>query len=139
MMRSGPSKGAERAVGLLIPPACREEVLGDLHERYMGPSRYFADALTTVPLVILARIRRTTDASVALMEALVLYLAFVGAAKYRDDTLLESPWGLARLAIPSAVTLLFLALHDAYAGPGRRSTLNGPVFAVDLVAWCLRG
>ena len=29
-MRSGPSKAAEAIVALLLPPACREEVLGDL-------------------------------------------------------------------------------------------------------------
>ena len=33
-MRLRPSKTAEAIVALFLPPACREEVLGDLHERY---------------------------------------------------------------------------------------------------------
>jgi hypothetical protein len=34
----------EALVGLLTPPACRDHVLGDLHERYSSPAQYLVDA-----------------------------------------------------------------------------------------------
>ena len=129
----GPPRTLEMLIGLLIPPACREEVLGDLHERYNGRLRYLGDVLSTVPLVILSRIRRTTDFQVLLMEAFVLFLSFWGAARFEDAVFLDDPLGLLRLAIPAATALLGLVLEDAYATPGRRSPLKpirAPLFGV---------
>ena len=60
-MASGPPKTFEALVAVVIPPACREEVLGDLHERYRSTRRYGLDVASTVPLVILSRIQRTAD------------------------------------------------------------------------------
>ena len=54
----------EKIVGIFIPPACREEVLGDLRERNDGVQLFIYDALRTIPLVIVSRIRRTTDSVV---------------------------------------------------------------------------
>ncbi|HEV3039193.1 MAG TPA: serine hydrolase [Candidatus Angelobacter sp.] len=54
-MRSRPSKTAETIVAVFVPPTCREEVLGDLHERYRSPGQYALDAMRTVPLVIYSR------------------------------------------------------------------------------------
>ena len=75
-MNPGPSKAAEAIVAVFLPPACREEVLGDLHERYRSPRQYGLEALRTVPLVILSRIRRTADPQVILMQAFALYVSF---------------------------------------------------------------
>ncbi len=61
-MRSRPSKTAEAIVAIFLPPACREEVLGDLHERYRSPGQYALDAIRTVPLVIYSRIIRAYPA-----------------------------------------------------------------------------
>ena len=110
-MKAVPSKTAEAVLGILLPPACREQVLGDLHERYTGPVRYFGDALSAVPCVIISRIRRTTDTQVLLMEAFALYLSFVGVAWISGQSaFLFEPWGLLRLAIPTAVVLVALVL-----------------------------
>lgn len=111
----------EAPIGLLIPPACRDEVLGDLYQRYAGPRQYLLDALHTVPLVIASRVRRTTDPAVLLIEALALYLSFLLGAWYIDRALLAAQWGLWRLAIPAAAALLAMVLRDAYATPGIRS------------------
>ncbi|HYW44717.1 MAG TPA: hypothetical protein VE959_17780 [Bryobacteraceae bacterium] len=126
-MGAPPHRIAEAVVGFLLPPACREEVLGDLHERSAGTVRYLAEALGVVPLVIVSRVRRTLDPQVTLMEAFVLYLSFTGAAEYRDRALVSGSWGLTRLAIPAAVALLALKLYDAYAKPGKRGPLAGAV------------
>lgn len=105
----------EAAVQFLLPPACREEVLGDLCEKYTGPGQYIGLAMRVVPFVIASRIRRTTDAQVLLMEALLVYSSYVAAAWYTDRALLIGPWGLLRLAVPAVLTVVVLMLDDAWA------------------------
>jgi hypothetical protein len=121
-MDAGPSKFAEALVAVLIPPACREEVVGDLHERYRSPLRYAGDALSTIPLVVFSRVRRTSDARVVLTQALALYFSFLEAAWITDVALLRESWGLLRLAAPASMTVVGLVLHDAYADPRRPSS-----------------
>ena len=136
-MRTVPPKPIERLVGFFIPPACREEVLGDLHERFQSTTRYAGDALTTVPLVIVSRIIRTTDPVVFLMEAIVVYSSYLAAAFFRDQTLLADALGFLRLGLPAAISLLVLMLADAYANPRNHSPLKptlGAVLGVAL-AW----
>ena len=108
LMHHGPSKAAEAIVALLVPPACREEVLGDLHERYISSGQYGLDAVRTIPLVIISRIRRTADPQVLLMQAFALYASFLGAAWLKDRTFLSDQWGLLRLAIPAGMAMLGL-------------------------------
>ena len=114
-MKSIPPRSLETAVGILIPPACREEVLGDLHERCEGVGRYVLDAIFTVPFVIASRIRRTTDPAVLLVEALAVYLSFLIAAWCFGTVRMPGPppgdW------IPVVVMVLALVLRDAYATP----------------------
>jgi hypothetical protein len=124
LMHSGPPEFAEAVLSLLVPPACREEVVGDLHERYKSPRQYAIDVLHTVPLVIASRMRRTTDPQVLLIQAFVLYSSFLCAAWFKDGTLLREPWGLWRLALPAVMWVVGLILDDTYAGPGRRSSLK---------------
>lgn len=59
-MKSRPPRLLERVIALLIPPAYREHVLGDLHERYTKPWRYIVDSARTAPLVLFSHIRRNT-------------------------------------------------------------------------------
>jgi hypothetical protein len=134
-MNTGRPGIAEAFVAILIPPACREEIVGDLHERYRSPFQYAGDVLQTVPLVILSRIRRTSDPRIVLMQAMALYVSFCGADWLRDGTILREQLGLLRLAIPAAMILLGILLDDAYAIPGRRSVLSlvrGPLVGVGL-------
>jgi hypothetical protein len=133
LMRSGPSKAAEAMIAVLVPPACREEVLGDLQERYRSPRQYGLEALRTVPMVILSRIRRTADPQVLLMQAFALYISFLGAAWFKDPGLLRDQWGLMRLAIPAGIALLGMVTEDAYTTPGPRSHLSlvrGPILGL---------
>ena len=120
-MRSVPPKPIERIVGFFTPPACREEVLGDLHERFQSTPRYVVDAVMTVPLVILSRIRRTTDPVVFLMEAIVLYSSYLAAAFFLDQSLLTDAFGFFRLGLPAAISLVVLMWADAYTNPRNRS------------------
>jgi hypothetical protein len=123
-------------VGLLLPPACREEVLGDLHERNATLAGFCMDAVRTVPHVIASRIRRVADPQLLLLYAITLYLCYYAAAWLTDRALLRETWGLARPAIPALLVLLVLLLEDAYAGPGPRSRLQlirGPLIAFVVV------
>lgn len=135
-----PPKSIEHLLGFLIPPACREEVLGDLHQRFLSTPRYIADALTTIPFVVISRIRRTTDAVVFLMEAIVLFSSYFAAASVLDRNLLTGALGLFRLGLPAGIVLLTLLFADAYSNPRNRSPLKpilGPALGV-VFAWLSR-
>jgi len=130
-VESGPSKIVVALIAWLIPPASREEVLGDLRERNESATRYLFEAAYTIPFVIYSRIRRTTDGVVALMQAGSMYTAFVMAAAWLDRALLVDERGFLRLAIPPVIALAVLMLADAYCNPKRRWPLK-PVFGVIL-------
>ena len=118
-------------VGIFIPPACREEVLGDMREKNEGIQLFIYDALRTVPFVIVSRIRRTTDSVVLLMEAFCCYVSFLAVAFVTDRAMISTQEGLLRLAIPAAIALAVLVVADAYANPRKKSVLR-PVLAVAL-------
>jgi hypothetical protein len=126
----------EKLVGIFIPPACREEVLGDMRERNDGVQLFIYDALRTVPFVIVSRIRRTTDSVVLLMEAFCCYVSFLAVAFVAERPLIATREGLLRLAIPGAIALAVLVVADAYANPRKKSVLR-PVVAVALAFACV--
>jgi hypothetical protein len=137
-MESGPSKVAEICAGFLIPTACREEIVGDLRERYQSPARYFLEAAHIIPCVIYSRIRRTTDAVVALTEAASMYTAFAMSAWWLDRAVLFDEGGFVRLAIPPAIFLAAAILTDAYSDSKKRWRLKplfGPMLGFAL-AYC---
>ena len=135
VMRRSPGKSAAALVAIFLPPACREEVLGDLHERYRGPLQYGLDALRTLPWVIASRMRRTADPEALLMQAFVAYLSFLGAAWLSDGMFPHDRWVLLRLAVPVGALLLGSMIEDAYANPGQRSPMQlarGPLLGLGL-------
>ena len=124
-MRTGPPRLVEWFVRLLIPPACREHVLGDLWERNSCLRDYLRDAAPVIVCVLVSRIRRTTDPAVLLMEALVFYMSLIGASYYfGEQRFLYADNGLLRLAAPVAVALLAFMLADAYADPENKLPLK---------------
>jgi hypothetical protein len=133
LMPSAPPEIIEKALSLLIPPACREEVLGDLYERCTSSSQYIRESLRVVPMVIFSRIRRTADPQVLSMQATALYISYLVSAWYQGQTSLFADSGLLRLAIPPALIMLGIVVDDAYAIPGKRSILKqtrGPVLGL---------
>jgi hypothetical protein len=128
-MNGGPSKTAEAIVAVFVPPACREEVFGDMHEQYHSPLQYGLDALRTIPMVVLSRMRRTADPQVLLLQAFALYGSFLGAAWLKGGV------GPLRLAIPAGIAMVGLMIEEAYSKPGARSLLRlvrGPMVGVGL-------
>lgn len=126
-VESGPPKVIESLVWLVLPPVCRESVVGDLHERYKSLSGYLRDAILSVPLVIVSRIKRTTDAGLLLLEGLAFYVFFVASA-WRYE-FLEEPNAYLRLAVPVLAVLLALIVVDAYA-PTERLVFYDPAAAI---------
>jgi hypothetical protein len=59
MNRSEPPRWLEAVVAALLPASCREEVLGDLRERYRNIASYALDAASVVPMLIWSRMRRS--------------------------------------------------------------------------------
>jgi hypothetical protein len=132
----GPSQVIEAVAGWLVPPACREEVLGDMREQHRSSARYLLHAAHTIPCVIYSRICRTTDAVVMLTEAASMYTSFVMAAWWLGRAMLLSESGFVRLAIPPAIFLAATILADVYSNPKRRWRLKplfGPMLGFGLV------
>jgi hypothetical protein len=113
-MHSLPPPKLEKLVGCLLPPACREEVLGDLCEGYESPARYLANALCVIPFVIASRIRRTVDPQELLVAAMLAYGSMLAAAWWLDRPFLDSQWGLLKLFLPSVQTLIFGMFEAAW-------------------------
>jgi hypothetical protein len=135
LIKRHPPKAAEWIATLLIPPACREEVLGDLQERCTSPWAYCKDAHIAVPCVIASRIRRVVDPPVLLLQAMIVYLSFLLAAWIADGALPINEWALWRLAIPSCAVLVGMILAEVYAKPGvasRLQSLRGPLLGAEL-------
>jgi hypothetical protein len=102
---SRPPPVLEAIVRLLIPPASREHVMGDLAERHLSPHHYLADALHTVPFVIASCVRRTCNIpNMGVLAILVWFGVFYGT--------LQLSWWVA--AIPTFLTIAALVLRDAY-------------------------
>lgn len=106
----------ERVVGWFIPPACQEEVLGDLHEQYRSPLQYICTAVCVIPCVIASRIRRNADVRWLLINSLLMYAAFVAAGWWLDRPSLNSSRGLLILGLPAWMQLAGDAFSAAWAG-----------------------
>src|SRR5262245_45001162 len=111
----------------LLPPTCREHVLGDLEERSRlstgsnAAREHLIDALRMIPLIVWSQMRRAVPPRLFAAQALVAYTAFgtaafqaLGFAFFNDE------YGFIRIAAPTLVSLLVLALADTYSTPMER-------------------
>jgi hypothetical protein len=126
-MEARPHPLVEAFVGRLLPPACREHVLGDLHERYVSASQYVHDAVRTIPFVIWGQIRRTSSAPLVTAEVGVVYVAFLSALGMFDPSALSISSAPLRAGIPAFAALAVVVLRDAWIG--RRPRPNAHIAA----------
>lgn len=123
-----PPKLLENLLRLLLPPASREHVLGDLLERYTSPKSYTIEALSVLGPVIISRIRRTTDIQVFLMETLTIYLSFAAAGWYLgEQNFLYHQAGFVRLAVPTSVAVVSLLFCNAYSSSPEGKSFLTPI------------
>jgi hypothetical protein len=106
------SRVAEDLIAYLLPPACREEVLGDLYESCRNPVEYATSALAVVPRVIFSQIRRNTDSWVFLATACAVAYSFIAGSAGLSPRLAHP---LLRLAIPIVPALLSLLICNGFA------------------------
>lgn len=107
-METRPPVLIETVVKLLVPPAAREHVLGDLAERYSSPRQYVVDAIRAIPFVVASQIRRTTNLPLLAIPAFLFMVNFGAGAP-------EHFW--IRGGVPTIVALIGLVLRDAYRVP----------------------
>jgi hypothetical protein len=145
-MEMMPPRWLATVVRLLVPPICREHVLGDLQERLQAarPSHaallYLRDSLQTIPFVIWSQIRRGIDPALLSAQTLVIYGAFVSGAFYVSGgglTFLSAHHGLWLVAVPTLVSLTVLTVADAYTAHCEASPpLQAGLVALALgIAW----
>lgn len=111
-LNRAPPLALERVVTRLIPPAAREEVAGDLWERFRSSWLYVAEAAVTLLFVVASQMRRATSAPVLLLEAYILFASlggFEAAWLTQGDV---AAWQ--RALLPTGAGLLALLLRDAY-------------------------
>ena len=112
-MMAHPPELAEDLVGWLLPPACREEVLGDLCESYENVLQYALSAATVIPRVIFSQIRRNTAAWIFLITTCgICYSVADGVVNL---SLEGDPRALLRLAIPVVPAILILLISNGFA------------------------
>jgi hypothetical protein len=107
-----PPKFLESLVRRLLPPAVREQVLGDLQERYQSPLGYIADAASVVPAAIFGQLRRSTLIPFRVLEALIIYTSiFAGARVPFEFDRAPDP---SQMVLLTMVALAGLVWHDIY-------------------------
>jgi hypothetical protein len=112
-MTAHPPELAEDLVGWFLPPACREEVLGDLCESYENVLQYALGAATVIPRVVLSQIRRNTAAWIFLLTT--CGICYSVAAGVVNLSLEGNPSALLRLAIPVVPAVLILLVRNGFA------------------------
>src|SRR5215472_9515093 len=120
-METRPPKLIEALIERLVPPACRENVMGDWGERYTSIYHYLLGALGALPLIIASQVRRTFRIGLFLAEVSALCIAFAGTSLLFWPAYLYEHSALLPLVIVIGVVLLALTLCDAYGDPQDRS------------------
>jgi hypothetical protein len=101
---NGPPPVLERVVLLLIPPAAREAMAGDLWERYRSPQQYALEALAALPFVIASQARRNGNLPVVALQGILAFGCFGGFTTSFNSV------------IPTLAILAALLLQPAYQG-----------------------
>jgi hypothetical protein len=125
---TGPPPALERAVLWLVPAPVREEMAGDLAERYRSPLGYLADLGMALPWVVSSQLRRGTDWTLFLLIAFTLVASLGGLEPDRGQA--GPPISL-RALVAALPCLAILLLRNAYR---RDETWSGARAAGD-VAW----
>lgn len=110
-LHTGPPQWMQAVVSSLLPPACREPVLGDLQERFGERAArarwlgYVGDAVTTVPQVLRSRAWRIITGGPA--------CAVPGDLRSRAEQLQTQVWIRNAVMLFSAVVLIGVFLLNA--------------------------
>lgn len=123
-MEAGPHPLAERVVARLLPPLCREHVLGDLYERNATTGQYVRDALRSVPFAVWGQVRRTTSPGLACLQGGAVYGGFLSAYGRVAPGVLQTTDGVLGTLTPALTAVVVLALRDAWTGRPQRISIR---------------
>ncbi|MBN9544822.1 MAG: hypothetical protein J0I19_05065 [Alphaproteobacteria bacterium] len=104
-----PPERLEWLVQVLIPPAAREAVAGDLRELYRSPSQYIAMAARTIPFVLIGHIRRNANPPVLAIQGFFIFCCLMATSLVP-----AGPGGWTLAVLVSAFVLAATLLADAY-------------------------
>ena len=125
-MEARPPALADAIVRALIPPACREAVIGDLWERYRSPAGLRLRGAARAPLPGFSRIRRTTNAPMVALAFLMLFASFGGRPRLWLNAVIPALAVLAAFSAPRRVSQdSSRPRHGARSAMGRRRGLRG--------------
>ena len=115
-----PSRRLECVLSALLPPACREHVLGDLSECAETRGQYIGVFIAILPKVVWSATRRTLrwGTGVGLMAGLSAVALAIAALVTRGPALPEMEW--LRWVAPWTVWIAGCALAAAYGAAGTR-------------------
>ena len=115
-----PSRRLESVLAALLPPACREHVLGDLAECAETRGQFIGVFIAILPKVVLSATRRTLrwGNGVGLMAGLSAIALVIAALITRGPALPEMEW--LRWGAPWTVWITGCALAAAYGAAGTR-------------------
>ena len=115
-----PSRRLESVLSALLPPACREHVLGDLSECAETRGQYIGVFLAILPKVVLSATRRKLrwGTGVGLMAGLSAVTLVIAALITRGPVLPEMEW--LRWVAPWTVWAAGCTLAAAYGAAGTR-------------------
>jgi hypothetical protein len=132
-MEARPPVLIDAVVRILIPPAAREAVAGDLWERYSSPLHYALEALRVLPFVIASQMRRTSNLPLLGIVAFTFFVCFGGFAI--NGSTLDVPRWL-RAAIPTIAVLVGLIVRDVYRASAHQPARHA-AFDVVTVVLCV--
>ena len=135
-MEALPPELISRAVGILIPSCVREEVTGDLCERYKSPMQYTKEVVAMLPHLIASQIRRNTNVPMFGVQAFLLFFCFGGSVAAGDVAAIDVPRWL-RAAVPTLVALGALLLRDAYRENAQRSAWKATLDVLTVIVCVL--
>lgn len=134
---NGPPERLEWLVQILIPPAAREAVAGDLRELYRSPPQYIAMAARTIPFVLISHIRRNANPPVLAIQGFFLFCCLMATSLVPAN-----PAGRALAIFLSALLLIAMLLADAYQGQSppspKRAIIETIVVTASVVVFVLR-
>ncbi len=129
-MEAHPPIGMEALILALIPPMVREEIAGDLRERYRSPIQYLCEALSLLPALWLSQIRRGSSPFMLGLQAFILFACLGGFAL---ENISPPLWQ--RAAIPTLAGLLGLAMRDIYR-TGDHPTIKSALIDAAVALMC---
>lgn len=133
-MTGGARTCRERLAATLLPPACREHVLGDLAESSDSPGEYVRNLASVLPGVVWCQIRRRSSPLQVIANALLLAAFLPALVGSMAPGFLSGAWGAYSLAAVSVVWAIGCVLADAYGPEGPPRHASGKVFVAAILA-----